>query len=71
MKKFLKIFTPLVFLGSAVGAGYYFLVMRTKGPQVELYFDDGSMLAMQGKEAEAAPFVDAAQTILALNAAAV
>ena len=31
--------------------------MRGRKPQVELYFDDGSMLAMPGDAAEAAPFM--------------
>jgi hypothetical protein len=67
MKRVLKIFGALVALGSMAGAAYYFLVMRSRKPQVELYFDDGSMLAMQGSAAEAAPFVDVAKEVLAAN----
>ena len=43
-------------LGGA--GGYYYFFMREKKPQVELYFDDGSMLALPGSAPEAAPFVD-------------
>ena len=38
--------------------------MRSRSPQVELYFDDGSMLAFPGNTEEAAPFVAAASEIL-------
>ena len=49
-----------------MGAGvYYFLFVRSRNPQVELYFDDGSMLAFPGNTGEAAPFVAAASEILA------
>ena len=49
---------------SAAGA-YYFLFVRSRNPQVELYFDDGSMLAFPGNTDEAEPFVAAATEILA------
>ena len=44
---------------------YYFFFVRSRNPQVELYFDDGSMLAFPGNTDEAEPFVAAASEILA------
>jgi hypothetical protein len=67
MKRVLKAFGVLTLLGSMAAGGYYFLVMRPRKPQVELYFDDGSMLAMPGNTAEAEPFTNIAAEILAAN----
>jgi hypothetical protein len=67
MKRLLKIFGALTIVGSMAAGAYYYFFMRSRKPQVELYFDDGSMLAMQGSAAEAAPFVSVAQEILAAN----
>ena len=41
--------------------------MRGRKPQVEMYFDDGSMLAMPGDAAEAAPFMAVADEVLKSN----
>jgi hypothetical protein len=65
MKRVLKIFGIFALIGSVVAGAYYFLFMRTRGPQVELYFEDGSMLAFPGNTEEAVPFVTAAGEILA------
>lgn len=67
MKRLLKVFGVITLLGSMAAGAYYFLAMRSHKPQVELYFDDGSMLAMEGNATEAAPFVSVAQEILAAN----
>jgi len=67
MKRLLKIFGILTVFGSLAAGGYYFLFMRGRKPQVELYFDDGSMLALPGKTAEAEPFMKAAAEILSAN----
>ena len=67
MKRLLKLFGVLTVLGSLFAGGYYFLFMRSRKPQVELYFDDGSMLAMPGKAAEAEPFMKVASEILGAN----
>lgn len=64
MKKGLKVFGALTLLGSMAAGGYYFLFMRSRRPQVELYFDDGSMLALPGDAEEAAPFMEIAAAIL-------
>ena len=64
MKRLLKIFGIFALIGSIVAGVYYFLFMRSRGPQVELYFDDGSMLAFPGNTDEAAPFVASATEIL-------
>ena len=64
MKRVFKLFGVLTIFGSVFAAGYYFLFMRSRRPQVELYFDDGSMLAMPGKAAEAEPFMKVASEIL-------
>ena len=64
MKKLLKVHAILMALAAAAGGAYYYFFMRQKKPQVELYFDDGSMLAFPGNSADAAPFVDAADEIL-------
>ncbi len=47
-----------------VAGAYYFLFVRSRNPQVELYFDDGSMLAFPGDTDEAAPFMAAAGEML-------
>lgn len=64
MKRLLKIFGIFALIGSVIGGAYYFLFLRSRSPQVELYFDDGSMLAFPGSAEEAAPFVAAASEIL-------
>lgn len=51
-------------VGSLAAGAYYFFV-RPRKPQVELYFDDGSMLAMPGDSEEAAPFLAVAEEVLA------
>jgi hypothetical protein len=67
VKKGLKLFGALTLVGSLVAGGYYFLFMRSREPQIELYFDDGSMLALPGDSTEAAPFVSVAAEILKAN----
>jgi len=64
MKKLLKAFGILTFLGGLAAAAYYFVFMRVRKPQVELYFDDGSMLALPGDAPEAEGFVGIAMEIL-------
>ncbi len=65
MKRFFKIFGIFALIGSVIAGAYYFLFVRSRSPQVELYFDDGSMVAFPGNTDEAAPFVAAATEILA------
>jgi hypothetical protein len=65
MKKILKLFGFLTVVASAAAGAYYWFAMRQKKPQVELYFDDGSMLALQGDAMDAAPFLNVADDILA------
>jgi hypothetical protein len=65
MKRLFKIFGIFALVGSIIAGVYYFLFVRSRGPQVELYFDDGSMLAFPGNTDEAAPFITAATEILA------
>lgn len=67
MKRFLKFFGIFALVGSVIAGTYYFLFVRSRNPQVELYFDDGSMLAFPGNTDEAAPFVAAAGDILAYS----
>lgn len=67
MRRVLTLFGALTLLGSLAAGAYYFFFMRARKPQVELYFEDGSMLAMQGDAPEAAPFVGVAEGILAAN----
>jgi hypothetical protein len=67
IKPIFKIFGVVTLLGSLVGGVYYFLFVRTHKPQVEMYFDDGSMLAMPGDAPEAAPFLVAAAEVLSGN----
>ena len=64
MKRLFKIFGIFALIGSIIAGAYYFLFVRSRSPQVELYFDDGSMLAFPGNTAEATPFVAAAAEIL-------
>jgi hypothetical protein len=65
MKRFFKFFGIFALVGSVIAGTYYFLFVRARNPQVELYFDDGSMLAFPGNTDEAAPFIAAASDILA------
>jgi hypothetical protein len=67
MKRLLRVFGVVTLLGSVAAGGYYFLFMRSRKSQVELYFDDGSMLAMPGNAAEAEPFMTVATEILRSN----
>ena len=67
MKPVVKALGIVTLLGSMAAGGYYFLVVRPRKPQVELYFDDGSMLAMPGNTGEAEPFMAVAAEILAAN----
>jgi len=64
MKRLFKIFGIFALIGSIIAGAYYFLFVRSRSPQVELYFDDGSMLAFPGNTDEAAPFIAAATEIL-------
>lgn len=64
MRRFLKIFGILTFLGSLAAGAYLVVRSRSRRPQIELYFDDGSMLALPGNAPEAAPFVAHAAEIL-------
>jgi hypothetical protein len=66
-KRGLTAFGALALLGSVAGGVYYFLFVRARKPQVELYFDDGSMLALPGDAAEAQPFMTAAIEVLKTN----
>jgi hypothetical protein len=67
MKSAVKLFGALTVVGSLAAGAYYFLFMRGRRPQVEIYFDDGSMLAMPGDAAEAAPFMALAGEVLKSN----
>jgi hypothetical protein len=67
VKPVLKVFGLVTLLGSLAGGVYYFLFVRTRKPQVEMYFDDGSMLSMPGDTAEAAPFLAVAAEVLGSN----
>lgn len=67
MKRGVKLVGAATLLGSLAAGGYYFLFMRSRKPQVELYFDDGSMVAMPGDATEAAPFMAIAEEILETN----
>ena len=66
-KPFFKIFGALTVVGSLIAGVYYFLFVRTRKPQVEMYFDDGSMVAIPGDAEEATVFLEAAEKILADN----
>ncbi|GAB4242216.1 MAG: hypothetical protein Kow00129_00550 [Thermoleophilia bacterium] len=65
MKRILKIFGFLSVIGSAAAGVYYYFFMRQSKPQVELYFGDGSMVALPGSSPEATPFIQLADEILA------
>ena len=67
MKKGFQIFGAVTLVGSVAAGAYYFLFMRSRQPQVEMYFDDGSMLAMPGDTAEAASFMEVASEVLKSN----
>ncbi|MBN1632273.1 MAG: hypothetical protein JW990_21155 [Thermoleophilia bacterium] len=67
MKPSLKAFGALTVLGSVAAGAYYLLFLRSRKPQVELYFDDGSMIALPGETAEAAPFMAIATEVLKNN----
>jgi hypothetical protein len=67
MKPAFKLFGAVTLLGSLAAGAYYFLFVRTRVPQVEMYFDDGSMLAMPGDAAEATAFMDIATEVLDTN----
>jgi hypothetical protein len=64
MKRGFKLFGAVTLLGSLAVGGYYFLFMRSRKSQVELYFDDGSMVSLPGDSAEAAPFMAVAAEVL-------
>ncbi|MCX8033084.1 MAG: hypothetical protein N3B14_06840 [Thermoleophilia bacterium] len=66
MKRLLKIFGALTLIGSVAGGVYYLLFVRARKPQVELYFEDGSMVSLPATSQEAAPFVNAADKVLEL-----
>ena len=66
MKRLLKIFGALTLAGSLAGGVYYLLFVRARKPQLELYFEDGSMLSLPATSQEAAPFVSAADKVLEL-----
>ena len=67
MKRVFKIFGALTLVGSLAAGSYYFLFMRSQKPQVEMYFDDGSMVALPGDAHEAAPFMTLAAEVLESN----
>ena len=66
VKSIFKVFGVVTVLGSLAAGVYYFLFVRTRKPQVEMYFDDGSMLAIPGDTSEAAPFLAVADEVLEL-----
>ena len=47
MKRLILIFGIFTLVASMAAGVYYVLFLRSRKPQVELYFDDGSMLAMR------------------------
>lgn len=63
--KTLRLLGLMLLLAAGGAVAYYYFFMRQKKPQVEIYYDDGSMVAFQGSSPEAGPFLDIAQTILA------
>ncbi len=63
-KRGLTAFGIFALLSSMAAGVYYFLFIRRSKPQVELYFDDGSMLALPGDASEAEPFMAVASEIL-------
>jgi hypothetical protein len=68
IKPVFKVFGVLTLAGSLVAGVYYFLFVRSRQPQVEMYFDDGSMLSMPGDADEASPFMAVAAEVLKNNA---
>ena len=62
-----KIFGVVTLMGSLAAGVYYFLFVRSRQPQVEMYFDDGSMLSMPGETEEASPFMAVAAEVLKNN----
>lgn len=64
MKKLIKVLAIILAVATAGAVAYYYFVMRQKKPQVELYFDDGSMLAFPGNAPEAAEFMSVANDVL-------
>jgi hypothetical protein len=67
IKPVFKVFGVLTLAGSLVAGVYYFLFVRSRQPQVEMYFDDGSMLSMPGDADEASPFMAVAAEVLKNN----
>ncbi len=65
MKRLIRFLLFVIFVGSAAAGVYYYFFMRQQKPQVELYFDDGSMLALQGDAPEATAFMGVADEVLA------
>lgn len=63
-KRVFTVFGALTLIGSLAAGAYYYVFMRGRKPQVELYFDDGSMVALPADAAEAQPFVAVADEIL-------
>ncbi len=63
-KRIFTVFGALTLLGSIAAGVYYFIFMRGRKPQVELYFDDGSMVALPADSVEAEPFVAVANEVL-------
>jgi len=64
MKKILKFFGFLTVVASAAAGAYYWFAMRQKKPQVELYFDDGSMMSFVEGSPEAEKLLPVAQDVL-------
>ena len=67
VKPIFKIFGLVTVIGSLAAGVYYFLFVRSHKPQVEMYFDDGSMLAMPGDAPEASKFLSLAAEVLSGN----
>jgi hypothetical protein len=67
MKRLLKVFGFLSIFASIAAGAYYYLLVRTRKPVVELYFEDGTMLALPSSTAEAQPFAKLAAEILAAS----
>jgi len=64
VKRIFKWFGFLSVIGSAAAGVYYYFFMRQSKPQVELYFRDGSMLALPSSAPEATPFIQLADEVL-------
>lgn len=67
IRPFFKVFGVVTILGSLAAGAYYYMFVRSRKPQVEIYFDDGSMLAIPGDTDDASPFMGIATEILAQN----